>query len=295
MELPAINDFANDDWRLSPISSLYSTIEFLKGEMNVKNELINKLLNRCNHCCERHTKSLNDDLNKSDYDDESYSSEKTNNDCSITQNILDHNNIRTVDDRYITSRTKDRINRLQNTNCHHMEELHDDNAINNNLKPVTIIGDSILNNINPRGISKEGNVNVKGYPGLTSDDMMDFINPTIRQKPDAIIIHVGTNEVNNDIDTLRNMETMVASIKKKSSHTKIMISSLLIRQDKRKNGEKVKTLNKGLKKFCEENLVEYISHENIDATCLGKGRLHPNKKGKAFLAKKFISCINNLN
>ena len=74
-----------------------------------------------------------------------------------------------------------------------------------------------------------------------------------------------------------------------------MISSLLIRQDKRKNGEKVKTLNKGLKKFCEENLVDYISHENIDATCLGKGRLHPNKKGKAFLAKNVISCINNLN
>ena len=123
MELPAINDFAADDWRSTLCSSLFSTIEFLKGEMNVKNELINILLNRCNHCCERHTKSLNDELNKSDYVDESYSSEKTNNDRSITQNILDHNNIKSVDDRYITSRTKDRINRLQNTNCHHVEEL----------------------------------------------------------------------------------------------------------------------------------------------------------------------------
>ena len=202
MELPAINVFAADDWRSTLFSSLFSTIDFLKGEMNVKNELINKLLNRCNHCCERHTKSLNDELNKSDYVDESYSSEKTNNDRSITQNMLDHNNIRTVDDRYITSRTKDRINRLQITNCHHMEELHDDNTINNNLKSVTIIGDSILNNIHPRGISKDGNVNVKSYPGLTSEDMMDFINPTIRLQSDAIIIHVGTNDVNNDIDTL---------------------------------------------------------------------------------------------
>ena len=86
-----------------------------------------------------------------------------------------------------------------------------------NLKSVTIIDDSILNNINPRGISKEGNVKVKSYPGLTSEDMLDFVNPTIRLQPDAIIIHVGTNDINSDIDILTNMKTMVASIKRKSS------------------------------------------------------------------------------
>ena len=74
-----------------------------------------------------------------------------------------------------------------------------------------------------------------------------------------------------------------------------MISSILLRQDKRKIEEKVKTLNKELKKLCEENLISYLPHDNIDATCLGKGRLHPNIKGKAYLAKKFITCISNFN
>ena len=42
-----------------------------------------------------------------------------------------------------------------------------------------------------------------------------------------------------------------------------MISSILLRQDKRKIEEKVKTLNKELKQFCEENLVCYLPHDNF--------------------------------
>ena len=45
--------------------------------------------------------------------------------------------------------------------------------------------------------------------------------------------------------------------------------------------EKVKNLNNYFKKFCEENLVDYLCHENIGNTCLGSCRLHPNRKGKA--------------
>ena len=126
------------------ISSLYSTIEFLKGEINVKNELINKLLNRCNHC-ERNTKSLNDDLNNSIYDDASYCNATANNDHLNVQNTIDHKVV--LDDRYATSQTKSRISRLQDIHCHNTEIIeYDDTAANNKLKSVAIIGDSILNN-----------------------------------------------------------------------------------------------------------------------------------------------------
>ena len=43
--------------------------------------------------------------------------------------------------------------------------------------------------------------------------------------------------------------------------------------------DKVKFIKTDLKRFCEENLGDYLCHENIDNTCLGKGRLHPNIKG----------------
>ena len=77
---------------------------------------------------------------------------------------------------------------------------------------MATIGDSILNDINPREISKEGNGKVKSFPGSTSEDMKDFINPSIRLQPDAIILHVGTNDSNNGIDT-SNMQNIVACIK----------------------------------------------------------------------------------
>ena len=59
------------------------------------------------------------------------------------------------------------------------------------LKSVVKIGDSILNHINPRGISKHGNVQVKTFSGVTKTPMNDYINPMIQLKPDAVIIHVG--------------------------------------------------------------------------------------------------------
>ena len=39
MELPTINDLTNNDWSLTLISSLHSTIEFLKGEIKVTTHL----------------------------------------------------------------------------------------------------------------------------------------------------------------------------------------------------------------------------------------------------------------
>ena len=88
------------------------------------------------------------------------------------------------------------------------------------------------------------------------------------------------------------MHAIVARVKKKSAQTKIIISSIIIRQDQpNQPNQKINETNKDLIVFCEKNLIEFLLHENIDSSCLGKGKLHPNKKGKAYLAKNFIKCI----
>ena len=46
-------------------------------------------------------------------------------------------------------------------------------------------------------------------------------------------------------------------------------------------------------KCCEENLITYIDNTNIDDTCLGKLKLHPNKKGKTYSAKNLINFIES--
>ena len=94
---------------------------------------------------------------------------------------------------------------------------------------IEIISDSILNNINPRGISRTDDVKVLNHPNATSEDLKDFINLTIGRKPDAIIVRIGTNDVTQEIGTNVNQNTIMNRITKKTSDSKVFISSVLMR------------------------------------------------------------------
>ena len=66
-----------------------------------------------------------------------------------------------------------------------------------------MVGDSILNGINKKGLSKKRHiVKVRSHPGATSEDLVDHIKPVARRKPDMVILHVGTNDISNDVKTL---------------------------------------------------------------------------------------------
>ena len=73
---------------------------------------------------------------------------------------------------------------------------------------------------------------------------------------------------------MQNLQSIINQVRKKSAHTKIAISSILIRKDKKDMKIKVKDLNTKLKSLCDEMLIDYISHENIDESCLGIKKLH---------------------
>lgn len=51
--------------------------------------------------------------------------------------------------------------------------------------------------------SKEGNVKIISHPGSTAKDMLDYINSTARGKPDTMIIHTGTNDFTNGVQTMK--------------------------------------------------------------------------------------------
>ena len=61
-------------------------------------------------------------------------------------------------------------------------------------KEVIIIGDSVLNNINSRGLSKSKKVEVLNFPGTTSKDIIGKIDDVLNQKPESLTAHVGTND-----------------------------------------------------------------------------------------------------
>ena len=67
------------------------------------------------------------------------------------------------------------------------------------------IGDSMLNNINSRGLSKSKKVDVLNFPGATSSDVLTKIDDVLNKKPASLIVHVGTNDLTNDIKLTRHL------------------------------------------------------------------------------------------
>ena len=70
-------------------------------------------------------------------------------------------------------------------------------------KRVSIVGDSIIKHLNGYVIgSKTGNCNVyvRQYHGARLRCMVGHVKPIIRDKPDHIIFHVGTNDIPSDKD-----------------------------------------------------------------------------------------------
>ena len=67
---------------------------------------------------------------------------------------------------------------------------------------ICVIGDSMVKCITGPEISMNDKAQVKTHPGPTRDDIIDYIRPTIRQKPDIFIVHSGTNDLTKDMNTM---------------------------------------------------------------------------------------------
>ncbi|XP_057297117.1 uncharacterized protein LOC130626022 [Hydractinia symbiolongicarpus] len=40
---------------------------------------------------------------------------------------------------------------------------------------------------------------LKSFPGATTEDMYEYVKPTMKKKPDNIILHVGTNDLSRNV------------------------------------------------------------------------------------------------
>ena len=102
-----------------------------------------------------------------------------------------------------------------------------------NTKKVFIVGDSMIKNITGTGISRSNTVKMGPHPGATTVDICDYIKPELRHKPDVIIIHCGTNDIENEINTVKKIKKLVKEIDEydKQNPPKVVISSLIKRYD----------------------------------------------------------------
>ena len=78
--------------------------------------------------------------------------------------------------------------------------------------------------------------------------MIDYIKPIVRRKPDVLILHTGTNDLTNNVNTIRKIRIAVKCIRDidKGKKIKIGFSSIINRKDRNLDAE-INDLNINLK------------------------------------------------
>ena len=164
-----------------------------------------------------------------------------------------------------------------------------------NTKNVFIAGDSMIKNITGTEISRSNTVKMKPHPGATTVDICDYIKPELRRKPNVIIIYCGTNDIENEINTVKKIKKLVKEIDEyeKQNPPKVVRSSLIKRYDQDFNDD-IANINDKLQRFCNSKGLSFIDDNNIDTAYLNKGNVHLNRRGLSYLAnnvKKFVGSL----
>ena len=94
------------------------------------------------------------------------------------------------------------------------------------------------------------------HPGCSSEDMVDYVKPVARKKPDTLIIHVGTNDLTKGVNTMKKVRKCLKVIRELDNTENIQIgfSSIIERTDKDFSNEikeiNIKEINIKLKNYC---------------------------------------------
>ena len=144
-------------------------------------------------------------------------------------------------------------------------------------------------------MSRGDSVKIQPHPGASTEDLMDNIKPAIRKNPDIVVVHTGTNDLQNNCNIVKKAKKLVSALKEvdKDNSIKIAFSSIISREDEDFK-DKIMDVNNKLKNYCNSAGMDFINNLNIDGSCLSRGKLDLNRKGTAALAKIFCRFIRSL-
>lgn len=102
-----------------------------------------------------------------------------------------------------------------------------------NKDSVNIVGDLLIKRDNGRGISRSHRVQIGPNPGTSTYDLIDYVKPALRKKPKALLIHTSTDDIQQEINTVKTFKKWVKEMKEKDSEneTEIIFSRLIQRED----------------------------------------------------------------
>ena len=143
---------------------------------------------------------------------------------------------------------------------------------------------------------RNANVYVRHFAVVKVRCMKDRIKPTVKEKPDHIVLHLGTNDLASDRppDLIAKSIVDVASSMKNENHD-VTVSNIITRTDHLK--EKANEVSDYLSKLCMEGTIYLIDHsKTLKTQHLNGSKLHLNRRGTPILQNtlcKFLSQIFN--
>ena len=133
---------------------------------------------------------------------------------------------------------------------------------------------------------------VKAFSGAKTKCMEHYVVPYLEQKPENIIIHVGTNDL-QCTDTASKIAGRIMNLALKcSQHSKVFVSGIVKRGDNL-NG-KGESVNDILQKSCISRNIPFIANNNIELSDLNGSQLHLNKTGTLKLTSNFLEFISKV-
>ena len=139
-----------------------------------------------------------------------------------------------------------------------------------------------------RGISRSHRVQVGPNPGASSYDLIDYVKPALRKRPKALLIHTGTGNIQQEINTIK----IFKEIKEKrfwkwnwnyifsfNSKGGLWLSW--------PNGRIYGKLNK----YSESKGYKLTENSNVDGGLLKRRKLHLNKKGTVLLVRNIANVV----
>ena len=107
-----------------------------------------------------------------------------------------------------------------------------------------------------------------------------------------IIIHTGTNDIQNKVNTLQKVRKVITTIKEIDVNNEVQIAfSGVIHRDDQDFEEEIKEINRKLKNLCKGKGIKFINNNNTNGSCLNRRKLHLNKSGTSQLVKKFSEAL----
>ena len=161
-------------------------------------------------------------------------------------------------------------------------ESPDNDPWKNERKDFTIVKESLLNNINEKGLSNARIGKFLNKPGATNERIL------IER-----IIDVGTNDLSNGINLLNDIKKIFKQINAEEPKANIAFLSIINRKTRKKMGKYVTETNHRLRNYCKQSDIVYIDNANKNEVHLGVKKAAPKSEGNSCFAKNLLKHLSN--